>query len=123
MAQNDGEHRVESLFGWGLPAGTGAPGTPTVPPSTSAGADLARVTVTNLYGSSQVSQPTAVVTAGDTCAMSSDAPVPAGGDPMTGLSLADVADTGAGRGRSRDLSPNAMGVPSAAVQLANTRRS
>jgi hypothetical protein len=102
---------------------TGAAGTLAAGAETSAGADLGRVTVTPLFGSSQVSQPTATVTAGDTCAMSSDAPVPAGGDPMTGLSLADVTQTGAGRGSPRDLSPNAQNVPGMGAQIAAARRS
>jgi hypothetical protein len=38
------------------------------------------------------------VTAGDTSAMSSDAPVPPGGDPLTGLGLDFIASTGAGQG-------------------------
>jgi hypothetical protein len=122
MAANDGEHPVTSLFGSDLPAGTGAMGTPTVPASVSAGPSLGTVTVTPNFGSSQVQQPTVVVTTGDTCAMSSEAPVPAGGDPLTGLTLGQVADTGAGHGSARDLSPNAMGVPPMGAQLAQARR-
>jgi hypothetical protein len=62
------------------------------------------------------------VLSGDTCAMSSDAPVPAGGDPLTGLSLADVTQTGAGHGSPRDLSPTSVSVPSLAMQAEAARR-
>ena len=62
------------------------------------------------------------VLSGDTCAMSSDAPVPAGGDPMTGLSLAQVTQTGAGQGSPRDLSPTSVSVPPLTVQAEAARR-
>jgi hypothetical protein len=38
------------------------------------------------------------VTQGDTSAMSSDSPVPVGGDPMTGLSPDVLLHTGSGTG-------------------------
>lgn len=45
------------------------------------------------------------VSVGDSCGMSSDAPVPPGGDPLTGLGQTDVCETGAGRGRNGDHFP------------------
>jgi hypothetical protein len=40
------------------------------------------------------------VTQRDTCSLSSDSPVPAQGDPLTGLTPGDVTSTGAGQGHS-----------------------
>jgi hypothetical protein len=51
--------------------------------------------------------PTVPVLAGDTSGMSSDAPVPATGDPLTGLGLDSIADTGAGHSHAHAQNPNA----------------
>ena len=47
------------------------------------------------YGLQRIPQPVRV---GDTNSLVSGAPVPASGDPLTGLGLGDVAWTGAGHG-------------------------
>jgi hypothetical protein len=106
-------------------ASTGAPGTPGSAAESAGGAVVGSPVVTvGPYASSQipVNVPRIDVTQGDTCAMTSDAPVPLSGDPMTGVSLADITQTGAGQGSPRDLSPNAMDVPSAGAQLQAARR-
>jgi hypothetical protein len=121
MAQNDGEHAVTENFGWALPQGTGAPGSAVAGPETSAGPVLGTVTVTANYGSSQVDQPVATVRAGDTCAMSTDSPVPAGGD-WTGVPQSFIQSTG-NRGSGHGINPNAVNVGSADAQLQAARRS
>ena len=88
------------LFGVALPSGTGAPGSSGITAEMDAGPVVGRPVVSALFMSSQVPEnmPTTTVSAGDTCSMSSDAPVPSGGDPMTGLKLDFIASTGAGQG-------------------------
>lgn len=126
MAANDGDpaHRVSDLFGAPLPAGTGAGGTPVPGPEVSAGPVVGNPVVSTPYASSQAAEnlPRVTVTSGDTCAMSSDAPVPADGDPLTGLGLSFVADTGAGHGSVSSVHhPNAASA-SFAAQLEAARR-
>jgi hypothetical protein len=82
---------------------TGAPGSPGVqdaPAGSGGGGVIASPVVSVPFASSQLaeSMPRLPVTAGDTAGMTSDAPVPVSGDPLTGLSLADVTQTGAGTG-------------------------
>jgi hypothetical protein len=80
---------------------SGAPGSEGISAAETAGPELGRPVVSNPYGSSQVAanMPTVQVLAGDTCSLSSDAPVPSsGGDPLTGLGLDAIASTGAGQG-------------------------
>lgn len=110
MARNDGDaaHRVSDLFGVAMPAGTGASGTAVAGPETSAGPVVGVVTVTPPYGSSQVGWPSVAVTSGDTCAMSSDSPVPGEGDPLSGVPQAFVQATGAGEGTGHAVHPNSM---------------
>jgi hypothetical protein len=81
-------------------AQTGAPGSPGITAAETAGPEVGRPVVSVPGASSQVpeSMPRLSVTAGDTSAMSSDAPVPPGGDPLTGLGLDFIASTGAGQG-------------------------
>jgi hypothetical protein len=105
LAVNDQYRPGASKFFTTVPETTGAAGSQGA--MVSEHAPLATVTVTDVYGSSQTAQPSALVGVGDTNAMPGDAPVPAGGDPLTGLSVADVCDTGAGHGSLRDLSPKA----------------
>lgn len=92
----------------GAVAQTGAPGTAVPGPETSAGPVVGTPAVVAPYASSQAPIPRVEVTSGDTCSMSADAPVPAGGDPLTGLSLADVTQTGAGQGSGHMPHPNSM---------------
>jgi hypothetical protein len=122
VAVNQQYVTADPFGGPGGYASTGAPGSAVAGPETSAGPVVGTVTVTPVYGSSQVPQPSAVVQAGDTCTMSTDSPVPAAGDPMSGLSLADVTQTGAGRGSLGARNPNAPGVPDPAAQVAAARR-
>ena len=77
---------------------TGAPGSPGITAQETAGPVVGRPVVSVPFASSQVPEnmPTVAVTSGDTSAMSSDAPVPSTGDPMTGLKLDFIASTGAG---------------------------
>lgn len=89
-------------------ASTSAPGTPVPGPEVSEGPLLARVPVTIPGASSQFGADTVAVMAGDTCSMSADAPVPSGGDPLTGLSLSQVTETGAGMGSGHTVHPNSM---------------
>ena len=113
MAANDGEHPVTSLFGADVPAGTGAPGSATNP-DTTVGAVISSPVVSNPFGSSQAAEnmPRVPVTTGDTCSLSSDAPVPPSGDPLTGLPLSFIAATGAGDGSAGHHNhPNAGGRP------------
>ena len=86
---------------------TGAPGSGDGVPESSRGPAVGTVPVTPVYGSSQVPQPSATVYAGDTAAFLNDGPVPASGDPLTGLSLAQVTETGAGQGHAYSRNPNA----------------
>jgi len=81
---------------------TNAPGStvqPEAAPDVVSGPAIAHPVISNPYGSSQVAvnRPTADVAVGDTNAMSSDDVVP-GQDPLTGLSSAQLTQTGAGMG-------------------------
>jgi hypothetical protein len=80
-------------------AQTGAPGSPGVQASQTFGPVIGNPVISLPGFSSQLPEgrPTLPVAAGDTCSSSADAPVP-GMDPLTGLSLADVTQTGAGQG-------------------------
>ena len=76
---------------------TGSSGNPTADPASDS-ADLMTGVVISVPGqSSQVTPDTAVVHLGDTAA-ASFGPVPVGGDPLTGISAADLTSTGAGSG-------------------------
>jgi len=89
------------------------PGTPGITASETAGAEVGRPVVSVVGISSQVPEGMTrlSVVAGDTCSLSSDAPVPSGGDPLTGLSLAQVTETGAGSGNANPYRhPNAGGA-------------
>jgi hypothetical protein len=101
MAVNDQYRPGQTPFGMSdAIADSGAPGTPGITAAQFAGGVVGTPVVSVPYASSQLaeSRPTVGVMAGDTCSLSSDAPVPPGGDPLTGLSLAQVAETGAGSG-------------------------
>jgi hypothetical protein len=71
-------------------------GSPGITASETAGAEVGRPVVSVVGVSSQVAagMTQASVLAGDTCSLSSDAPVSSGGDPLTGLQLSDVASLG-----------------------------
>jgi hypothetical protein len=94
---------------------TGAPGSPGVqdsPAGAGGGTVLASPVVSVPFASSQLpeSMPRLPVTAGDTAGMTSDSPVPVSGDPLTGLSLADITQTGAGAGHAGHFAhPNSGG--------------
>lgn len=109
------QYGAGSKFFAALPDGTGAPGSPGVqdsPPGSGGGGVIASPVVSVPFASSQVaeSMPRVPVTAGDTAGMTSDSPVPPSGDPLTGLSVADVTQTGAGHGTAGHIPhPNAGG--------------
>ena len=109
-AANSDGRPVTSLFGSALPMGTGAPGTATTP-DTTVGPVVGSPAVVVTYASSQAPIAHVDVTTGDTCSLSSDAPVPVSGDPLTGLSLALVTQTGAGMGSSTAHHPNSTARP------------
>lgn len=116
-----------SQFGLDASAYTssGAPGSPGVTAGMTAGPVVGTPVVSVPGASSQLSEsvPRLPVTSGDTSGMSSDAPVPAGGDPLTGLSLGQVTLTGAGSGSvGGPGNPNAMDVPGLAAQTEAARR-
>src|SRR6516164_9751959 len=97
MAVNDQYLPGQAPFGMGgAIANTGAPGSPGITASETAGPDVGRPVVSVPGASSQLpeSMPRLSVTAGDTSAMSSDAPVPPSGDPLTGIPLSDIASMG-----------------------------
>jgi hypothetical protein len=95
MAVNDQYLPGQAPFGMGgAIANTGAPGTEGISAATTAGAEVGHPTVTDPGSSSQAPQPTVTVLAGDTCSLSSDSPVPAGGDPLSGIPLSDIASMG-----------------------------
>jgi hypothetical protein len=95
---------------------TGAPGSPTVP-SASYGPVVGTPAVVGVYQSSQGPVDHVAVTAGDTCGLSSDSVVPAGGDPLTGLSVEQVTATGAGTGHARGPGhPNRVGGATAGAE-------
>lgn len=106
MSVNDQYVPGASKFFAAVPDGTGAAGSPVPGPETSEGPLLATVPVTIPGASSQFGADMVAVTAGDTCSASADAPVPASGDPMSGLSLAQVTETGAGQGSGHAVHPN-----------------
>lgn len=87
---------------------TGAKGSMGITAEQTAGGVIGTPVVSVPGASSQLaeSMPTVPVMAGDTSAMSSDAPVPAQGDPMTGLGLDFIASTGAGQGSVHAPHPN-----------------
>lgn len=108
MATND-QYRFPPFGMSGIDL-TGAPGSQVAGPESSAGPVIGEPVVSAPFDSSQVaaSMPRVPVMAGDTCSMPSDAPVPASGDPMTGLSQAFVTQTGAGQGSAgQHAHPNA----------------
>jgi hypothetical protein len=123
MAVNQQYVDRDPFGGSGGYASTGAAGSAVAGPETSAGPVVGRVVVTASYGSSQVDQPVAVVMAGDTCAMSTDSPVPAGGD-WTGVPQSFIQSTGERAAASlHSVNPNASGVSDMAAQAAAARRS
>ena len=87
---------------------TGAAGSASAVAESAGGATLATVTVTTPGSSSQIPQPQLSVQAGDTSAFSTDAPIPLSGDPLSGLSFAQVTQTGAGEGSGHTVHPNSM---------------
>ena len=89
-------------------ASTGAPGSASAAPESGGGATIGTVTVTTQGASSQIPQPQVSVQQGDTCAFASDSPVPPAGDPLSGLGLAQVTQTGAGEGSWHQPHPNSM---------------
>jgi hypothetical protein len=93
-------------------ASTGAPGTPGVSASETSGSVIASPVVSTPGASSQIpaNAPRVQVMSGDTTGMSSDAVVPSGGDPLTGLSAGQLTTTGAGQGHvAGPHHPNAGG--------------
>ena len=93
-------------------ASTGAPGSAVPGPEVTAGPVIARPAISMPFTSSQVPEnmPTVPVTSGDTCSMSSDAPVPAAGD-WTGVPQAFIDGTGAGEGHGHTVHPNSTARP------------
>jgi len=95
-------------------ASTGAAGSPSAgdsPPGAGGGPVIASPVVSVPYASSQIpaSMPRIPVVAGDTTASSTDTVIPPRGDPMTGLSEAQVTTTGAGLGTAEHMPhPNSM---------------
>jgi hypothetical protein len=84
-------------------ADSNAPGSPGVQDQAAGvgGGPVIATPVVSIPGaSSQLAEnmPHLPVTTGDTAGMTSDAPVPPGGDPLTGLGLDSIANTGAGSG-------------------------
>ena len=114
-SQNQQYGTGASLFGQDAAAyaSTGAPGSPGITAEMDAGPVVGRPVVSVPFTSSQVPEnmPTVAVTSGDTCAMASDAPVPSTGDPLTGLTLGFIADTGAGAGHTTTHHPNSAARP------------
>jgi hypothetical protein len=111
MAINDQYRPGASKFFAAQPgSSTGAPGSAVPGPEVSAGPVVGTPEISVPGASSQLAanRPTTDVMAGDTCAMSADSPVPASGDPLTGLSLAMVTETGAGQGSGHQPHPNSM---------------
>ena len=96
MAAYDSPGFTDHYPGGDGPHGTGAPGSQGIEASETAGAAVGRPIVSLPGFSSQLPEgmPRLSVTAGDTSAMSSDAPVPPGGDPLTGIPLSDIASSG-----------------------------
>jgi hypothetical protein len=126
MAVNDQYRPGMTPFGTSEAiAHTGAPGTPGITAAESAGPVVGTPVVSDGWASAQVpaNLPTVEVLAGDSSGMSSDAPVPAGGDPLTGLGLDAIASTGAGSGSVQGAgNPNAQPVGSLAAQIQAARR-
>lgn len=109
MAVNSQYLPGETPFGMSAAiAQTGAPGSQGVTAAESAGPVIGSPVVSVPFASSQLpgSRPTLDVVSGDTCSSSADAPVPASGDPMTGLSLAQVTQTGSGLGSGHAVHPD-----------------
>jgi hypothetical protein len=107
----------KGLFGQdGSPyASTGAPGSgissDALNPDVMAGPVIANPAISIPGASSQIqaNRPSVGVTAGDTSSMSSDNVVPSSGDPLTGLSQAQLTQTGAGQGTAvSPPHPNSM---------------
>jgi hypothetical protein len=106
-----------ALFGGGTAgyASTGAPGSSVLPdasPDVMSGPVIASPAISTPYASSQIpaNMPHVGVTAGDTSGMSSDNVVPPRGDPLTGLTQAQLTQTGAGMGSdiTEGHHPNSM---------------
>jgi hypothetical protein len=110
MAANDQYTSADPFGGPGGYANTGAPGSAVPGSESGAGPVVGQVAVSVPGVSSQLAEnrPVAAVHAGDTCVMPWDSPVPASGDPLTGLSLAQVTETGAGQGSGHQPHPNSM---------------
>ena len=108
MSDHNDQYGPASKFFAAVPQGTGAAGSSTPDPESTAGPVIGNPVVSVPYASSQVpaNMPQQAVTSGDTSGMSSDSPVPASGDPLTGVSLADVTQTGAGQGSGHAPHPN-----------------
>lgn len=97
MAANDGEHPVTDLFGWRLPAGTGAPGTQGVQPGTT-GPELGTAGI-RTFDSGTRNVGTVVVHAGDSAVEGQTQ------DGWTGITEQEITETGAGRGQNGDHFP------------------
>ena len=118
---NEQYQGADPFGGTGGYASTGAAGTAVAAVESAGGATIGSWPITPTYGSSQVAWPSVSVQQGDTSGSAVDAPVPVSGDPMTGLSLADITQTGAGQGSAYARNPNAPGVSSMAAQLARAQ--
>jgi hypothetical protein len=81
VAVNDQYLPGHEPFGMGGIASTGAPGGDGITAAMTAGPEVGRPVIRPLYQSAQTPGEAVTVLAGDTCALSSDAPVPPGGDP------------------------------------------
>jgi hypothetical protein len=79
-------------------AHTGATGSEGVTAAQSSGPVVGSVMPRSVMFAPSTSIPEVQVVSGDTCSSSADGPVPPSGDPMTGLSLAQICETGAGAG-------------------------
>ena len=100
MAIPNSDALVSAFPGVSNPAAyysTGAGGSPTALPSDNAPVLESGVVVSVPGQSSQVTPDMTTVHLGDT-AGASFGPTPPGGDPLTGLSVADLTSTGAGAG-------------------------
>ena len=87
---------------------TGAGGDPTALPDQNAAVLESGVVVSVPGQSSQVAPDTTAVHLGDT-ASASFGPIPPGGDPLTGISAADLTSTGRGHGSQHGTASRAGG--------------
>jgi len=95
MAVNDQYLPGHTPFGMSPAIGsTGAPGSAGIEASESQGPEVGSPAVVAVYDSSQLPYSHVSVTSGDTSS-SADGPVPSKGDPLSGLSAAQVTMTGA----------------------------